>query len=75
MATKRPENCPKCNTECMPNDNAVQFFAGWGDFMVRIWNYDCTHCDWTWANEMQRRHNNQEYHKRRKESREYAVYG
>jgi hypothetical protein len=69
MATKIPEICPKCNTECMPNDKPVMYTERWGSFPVRIWNYDCSNCGWTWANELQRKHNEQEYYKRRKESK------
>lgn len=63
MSTKYPEKCPKCKTETLPNDRAVLFTEQWGTFMVRQWNYYCKECDWTWANELQRKHNAEYYQK------------
>lgn len=69
MSTKVPEACPRCNIECMPNDAPVTYTGIDFDFTVRVWNYDCSHCDYTWANEAQRAHNRAEYHKKYKNSR------
>lgn len=69
MSTKQPENCPKCNTECMPNDAPVTYTGIDFDFTIPVWNYECSQCDWTWANESQRAHNRMEYYKKYENSK------
>ncbi len=64
MSTKVPEACPRCNIECMPNDNPVTYKGIDFDFIVRVWNYDCESCGWTWANDAQRAHNRVEFNKK-----------
>lgn len=59
MSTKVPENCPKCNTPAMPTDKVVVYSER---VPVRVWRYECV-CGWTWANDMQRKHNDKEYDK------------
>lgn len=63
---KLTEDCPKCKQQCFPNDKPVVYTEGWGDFVVRIWNYECPKCQWTWANALQRDRNAQEYNKQYK---------
>ncbi len=66
---KITEDCPKCKHQCFPNDRPVVYRESWGDFAVRIWNYECPKCEWTWANEMQRKHNGKEYSKQYKKAK------
>jgi len=59
MSTKVPENCPKCQTPTFPTDKVVVY----GNVPCKTWRYMCAYCGWTWANNMQRKHNDREYSK------------
>lgn len=74
MPTKVPEKCPRCNVNVMPNDDPVTYAGIDTSFTIRVWNYDCLVCDYTWANEAQRAHNRKEYNKKYKLSKYSGWY-
>jgi len=70
MSTKVPEGCPRClAAEVMPTTSVV--YVKKEHIHVAMWRYDCA-CDWTWANEAQRKHNEQEVNKAVKAQRSYC---
>ena len=62
MSTKVAEHCPKCNASTFPTDKVVVYQE---KVPVRVWRYECV-CGWSWANDMQRKHNDHEYSKMHK---------
>ena len=63
MSTKISETCPECGEEVNPTDTAQMIWVGSLKVDVRFWRYECPTCQWIWANELQRTHNNHTYHR------------
>ena len=62
MTTKVHAECPECQTLTLPHDKVLEVPTPMGRIPLRVWRYSCE-CGWTWANELQRRHNDHEYDK------------
>ena len=75
MSTKMFEDCPRCKSQSMPVDSPVACDYQYGTFPVRMWRYECPKCNWTWANEAQRKHNEHEYYKQRKRAHQSTGWG
>ena len=64
MSTKVAEHCPNCGHSNMPIDTLVivkKSSVREDDIPLRLWRYHCEDCGWTWANDLQREHNDKEY--------------
>ena len=55
MSTKVMESCPKCKADTHPTDASVHVKTK--QVYVSFWRYNCPGCNWVWANEAQRKHN------------------
>lgn len=61
---KIPAACPACEGTSEPTDSAVPIEGE--SFVLKLWRYVCGHCGYIWANDAQRKHNEQEYRRKRK---------
>jgi len=63
MSTKVVENCPECGKATFPTDKLVVVKdKAVGKLPLRLWRYVCE-CGWSWANLLQRKHNDHEYNR------------
>jgi transposase-like protein len=55
------EHCAKCKTPTLPMDEPVVVKKIRA--RMRLLRYECSKCNWVWANELQRKLNEHEYNK------------
>lgn len=57
MSTKVEDICKKCKTPVSPIDTSIRIDKYERVFRINFWRYHCMGCNWVWANDLQRQHN------------------
>jgi transposase-like protein len=66
MSTKREDRCPRCGTANMPTDEPIFLDHKFGRYYIKFWRYECSDCEYIFANDLQRTHNEREYYRKLK---------